>query len=54
MSSVGQREILTQQRVIALFRDTLGYRYLGNRKSRPDTRCDEGVASWSNDDRQQG
>ena len=30
MSSVGQQEILTQQRVIALFRDTLGYRYLDN------------------------
>jgi len=38
MSSVGQREILTQQRVIALFRDTLGYRYLGNWKSCPDNR----------------
>jgi hypothetical protein len=26
--AVGQREIQTQQRVIAFFRDALGYRYL--------------------------
>lgn len=36
MSNVGQREIATQRRVIGLFRDTLGYRFLGNRKDRPD------------------
>jgi len=30
MNSVGQRERKTQERVVALFRDTLGYRYLGN------------------------
>ena len=30
MTSVGQREIITQQRVIAFFHDKLGYRYLGN------------------------
>ena len=30
MSTVGQREKKTQERVVALFRDTLGYRYLGN------------------------
>ncbi len=30
MSTVGQREKKTQQRVVKLFRDTLGYRYLGN------------------------
>ncbi len=30
MSTVGQRERATQDRVVALFRDTLGYRYLGN------------------------
>ena len=29
MSAVGQRERKTQERVVALFRDTLGYRYLG-------------------------
>ncbi len=30
MTTVGQRERATQDRVVALFRDTLGYRYLGN------------------------
>jgi len=30
MSTVGQRERATQDRVVALFRETLGYRYLGN------------------------
>jgi type I restriction enzyme, R subunit len=34
MSAVGQREILTQQRVVAFFRDTLGYTYLGHWKDR--------------------
>jgi type I restriction enzyme R subunit len=34
MSTVGQREILTQKRVIAFFRDALGYAYLGHWKDR--------------------
>lgn len=34
MSQVGQSERATQNRVIALFRDELGYRYLGNWKDR--------------------
>ncbi len=34
MSTVGQREEKTQQRVVKLFRDTLGYRYLGNWEER--------------------
>ena len=34
MSGVGQREIKTQQRVIAFLRDALGYGYLGNWKDR--------------------
>ena len=29
MSAIGQPELVTQKRVIALFRDELGYRYLG-------------------------
>ena len=36
MSKVGEQEILTQQRVVKLFEDTLGYAYLGNRKDRND------------------
>ena len=36
MSAVGQREILTQRRVVAFFRDALGYAYLGHWQDRPD------------------
>ena len=38
MSTVGQREKKTQQRVVKLFRDTLGYRYLGNWEEREGNR----------------
>src|SRR3989338_2175143 len=38
MSSVGQIEKKTQQRVVKLFRDTLGYDYLGNWIEREDNR----------------
>ena len=38
MSTVGQREILTQQRVIAFFKNALGYAYRGNWKHRSDNR----------------
>lgn len=38
MSTVGQRERKTQQRVVKLFRDSLGYAYLGNWEERPDNR----------------
>lgn len=34
MSNIGKTERTTQNRVIALFRDELGYRYLGNRSER--------------------
>ena len=34
-AAIGQPERATQERVIALFRDTLGYRYLGNWHDRP-------------------
>jgi type I restriction enzyme R subunit len=34
MSTVGQKEIMTQKRVIRLFRDDLGYRYLGHWQDR--------------------
>jgi type I restriction enzyme R subunit len=36
MSTVGQREILTQKRVVAFFEEALGYAYLGHWKDRPD------------------
>ena len=38
MSTVGEREILTQQRVIEFFRDALGYAYLGHWQDRLDNR----------------
>ena len=38
MSKVGQREILTQKRVIAFFKDALGYTYLGNWQDRDNNR----------------
>ena len=38
MSTVGQKERQTQNRVVKLFRDTLGYAYLGNWEDRPDNR----------------
>lgn len=36
MSTVGQKEIFTQRRVVAFFRDALGYAYLGNHRDRRD------------------
>ena len=38
MSPVGQRERSTQDRIVNLFRDTLGYRYLGDWSDRADNR----------------
>ncbi len=38
MSKVGQREIRTQKRVIAFFKDALGYAYLGNWQDRDNNR----------------
>ena len=37
MSAVGQIEKKTQRRVVKLFRDTLGYDYLGDWTDRPAT-----------------
>ncbi|GIV82839.1 MAG: hypothetical protein KatS3mg051_2193 [Anaerolineae bacterium] len=36
MTTVGQREIRVQARVIDFFHDVLGYEYLGNWKDRAD------------------
>jgi len=36
MSTVGQRERTTQNRVVKLLREQLGYTYLGNWEKRPD------------------
>ncbi len=48
MSTVGQREILTQKRVIAFFKDALGYAYLGNWQDRANNRNieEELVTDW--------
>ncbi|MDQ6771222.1 MAG: HsdR family type I site-specific deoxyribonuclease [Gemmatimonadota bacterium] len=48
MTSVGQREILTQQRVIAFFKDALGYNYLGHWKNREgNSNVEEGrLTAW--------
>jgi type I restriction enzyme R subunit len=48
MSSVGQKEKLTQRRVVTLFRKTLGYTYLGNWEEREDNRNIESelLRSW--------
>src|SRR5690349_3250074 len=36
MTTIGQREKITQQRVVRLFEKTLGYEYLGDWIDRPD------------------
>ncbi len=47
MSFAPTSERATQNRVIALFRDELGYRYLGNRSDRDNSNIDEGLlTSW--------
>jgi type I restriction enzyme R subunit len=44
MSDIGKPERITQHRVIALFRDELGYRYLGDWTDRPDnSNIEEGL-----------
>ena len=44
MTTVGEREIRTQRRVVGFFRDALGYAYLGHWQDRPDNRnVEEGL-----------
>ncbi len=38
MSTIGQKERATQNRVVKLFRETLGYAYLGNWEERENNR----------------
>jgi type I restriction enzyme R subunit len=47
MSTVGEREKQTQRRVIGLFRETLGYEYLGNWIDRPNNRNVEPDLLWA-------
>ena len=43
MSAIGKPERVTQNRVIALFRDELGYRYLGDWSDRTNSNIEEGL-----------
>ncbi len=43
MSAIGQAERVTQNRVIALFRDELGYRYLGDWTDRANSNIEEAL-----------
>jgi len=44
MSAVGQRERITQNRIVKLFRNELGYTYLGNWEERPNnSNIEEGL-----------
>ena len=54
MSTVGQREILTQKRVIAFFKDALGYTYLGNWQDRDNNRNVERGTGHSTGSRARG
>ncbi|HQT80069.1 MAG TPA: HsdR family type I site-specific deoxyribonuclease, partial [Rhodopila sp.] len=48
MTQIGQPESATQKRVIAMFHDTLGYRYLDDWSDRPGNNCIEGdlLETW--------
>ena len=49
MNTVGEREIHTQERVIAFFKDVLGYTYLGNWQESSEENSNiipEDLADW--------
>ena len=43
MSTIGQPERATQNRVIALFRDELNYQYLGDKSDQQNSNIEEGL-----------
>ena len=45
MSRIGKSERMTQKRVVALFRDELKYRYLGDWSDRDNSNIDEKLLS---------
>jgi type I restriction enzyme R subunit len=45
MNNIGQPERVTQNRVVSLFRDELGYQYLGDKGDHSNTNIDEGLLS---------
>src|SRR5712691_10570209 len=45
MNGIGRPERATQKRVVALFRDDLGYRYLGDKTEYDNSNIDEGLLS---------
>ena len=51
MSTVGEREVRTQQRVVAFFQDALGYSYLGHWQDRDGNSNIEGqfLIDWLKD-----
>ncbi|MDE2258493.1 MAG: hypothetical protein KGK05_12070 [Xanthomonadaceae bacterium] len=46
MDAVGKLERATRQRVIALFCDALGYRYLGDWTERENGNVEESLLQW--------
>ena len=45
MRGIGKPERATQNRIVALFRDELGYRFLGDRSDRDNSNIEEGLLS---------
>lgn len=45
MNTIGKAERITQNRVVKLFRDELGYRYLGDWSDQDNSNVDEALAT---------